>query len=81
MQKALPSGPTNRRSASRIWETVKATPEPYGWDPGLIWSGPDNTNYGLLKITPAESNSGGPRGHGPGQAAAHLEGLGWYQRP
>ncbi len=37
---------------TRIWETVKATPEPYGWDPGMIWSGPDDPGYGLLKITP-----------------------------
>lgn len=36
---------------ARLWNTVNGTPEPYGWDPGTIWSGPEDPDYGLLKIT------------------------------
>jgi general stress protein 26 len=37
----------------RIWELYKATPPPLGYDPGMIWQGgPENQDYGLLKLTP-----------------------------
>jgi len=37
----------------RIWELYKNTPPPLGYDPGMIWQGgPDNVDYGLLKLTP-----------------------------
>jgi general stress protein 26 len=37
----------------RIWELYKTTPPPLGYDPGTIWQdGPENPDYGLLKLTP-----------------------------
>jgi general stress protein 26 len=36
----------------RIWELYKDTPPPYGYDPGMIWPGPDDASFGLLKLTP-----------------------------
>ena len=37
----------------RIWELFKATPEPYGYDPAMIWKdGPDSPAFGVLKLTP-----------------------------
>jgi general stress protein 26 len=35
----------------RIWELFKATPPPLGYDPAIIWSGPDAADFGLLKLT------------------------------
>jgi len=37
----------------RVWELYKGTPPPYGYDPQIIWrNGPDDPDYGLLKLTP-----------------------------
>lgn len=36
----------------RVWELYESMPPPYGYDPGMIWSGPDDPAYGLLKLTP-----------------------------
>ena len=37
----------------RIWELLKNTPAPYGYDPAMIWqAGPDDPEYGVLKLTP-----------------------------
>jgi hypothetical protein len=38
----------------RVWEFIKAqTPEPYGFDPGLIWrNGPSGDDFGLLRLDP-----------------------------
>jgi hypothetical protein len=38
----------------RVWEFIKAqTPEPYGFDPGLIWkNGPAGEDFGLLRLDP-----------------------------
>jgi len=37
----------------RIWNLYKDTPPPYGYDPAIIWqAGPDDPEYGLLKLTP-----------------------------
>ena len=37
----------------RIWDLYKDTPPPYGYDPAIIWqAGPDDPEYGLLKLTP-----------------------------
>ena len=37
----------------RVWEYIKAQPEPYGFDPATIWSnGPGGSDFGLLKLTP-----------------------------
>ena len=37
---------------NRIWELYKSTPEPYGYDLGNIWSGPDDDEFGLMSLTP-----------------------------
>lgn len=36
----------------RIWELIKATPPPLGYDPGLFFSGIHDPNFGLLKLAP-----------------------------
>ena len=37
----------------RVWDLVKKTPEPVGYDPALIWNaGPADPTYGVLKLTP-----------------------------
>ena len=37
----------------RLWTLYKETPPPYGYDPAIIWqAGPDDPEYGLLKLTP-----------------------------
>lgn len=36
----------------RIWTLFKSTPEPVGYDPGMIWQGADDPNYGLLRLEP-----------------------------
>jgi len=37
----------------RIWDLYKNTPPPLGYDPGIIWrEGPEQADYGLLKLTP-----------------------------
>jgi general stress protein 26 len=36
----------------RVWELYKATPPPLGYDPGIIWRGADDPEYGLLKLSP-----------------------------
>ena len=41
--------PTEKK---RIWELCKATPEPYGFDPANPFISHDNSEYGLLRLTP-----------------------------
>ncbi|MEM7131503.1 MAG: pyridoxamine 5'-phosphate oxidase family protein [Chloroflexota bacterium] len=36
----------------RIWELFKSTPEPVGYDPGMIWKNAQDPKYGLLKLEP-----------------------------
>lgn len=37
----------------RIWNLLKDTPPPMGYDPGLFWKGgPEDPAYGVLKLTP-----------------------------
>ena len=37
----------------RIWELFNTTPEPVGYDPAAFWpGGPDDPNFGVLKLTP-----------------------------
>ncbi len=37
----------------RIWNLYKDTSPPYGYDPAIIWqAGPDDPEYGLLKLAP-----------------------------
>ena len=36
----------------KVWDLLKTTPEPYGYDPAMFWpNGPDET-FGALKLTP-----------------------------
>jgi general stress protein 26 len=35
----------------RIWDLFKSTPPPLGYDPAIIWAGPDDPAFGLLKLT------------------------------
>jgi general stress protein 26 len=37
---------------NRIWELLRTTPEPVGYDPKLFWSSPEDPNFGVLKLTP-----------------------------
>jgi general stress protein 26 len=37
----------------RIWDLYKSTPPPLGYDPAIIWKGPDDPTLGLLKLTPS----------------------------
>lgn len=36
----------------RVWELFRSLPSPYGFDPGLMWEGPSDPTFGLLKLTP-----------------------------
>jgi general stress protein 26 len=37
----------------RIWDLIKGTPEPYGYDPAMFWpDGPTSSSFGALKLTP-----------------------------
>ena len=36
----------------RIWELLKTTPEPVGYDPALFWPSAADENFGVLKLTP-----------------------------
>lgn len=35
-----------------VWELLKTTPEPVGYDPKLFWPGADDPSFGVLKLTP-----------------------------
>ncbi len=37
---------------SQIWNLLKETPEPVGYDPIAFWSGEEDENFGVLKLTP-----------------------------
>lgn len=37
---------------ARVWEYLKATPAPYGFDPATLFSSLDDPKYGLLKLIP-----------------------------
>jgi general stress protein 26 len=36
----------------RVWDLIKATPPPLGYDPAPIYERPDHPNFGLLKLQP-----------------------------
>lgn len=36
----------------RFWHLCKSTPEPLGYDPGMIWEGVESPAYGLLRLIP-----------------------------
>ncbi len=37
---------------SRVWDLLKSTPEPVGYDPALFWSSPEDEGYGVLQLEP-----------------------------
>jgi hypothetical protein len=37
---------------TRVWELVKNTPEPIGFDPASEFVSPDNEEFGLIKLVP-----------------------------
>ena len=38
---------------ARIWNLIKSTPEPVGYDPALFWpGGPQSEDFGVLKLEP-----------------------------
>lgn len=36
----------------RIWELLRSTPEPLGFDPAITWGDIEDANNGLLRLTP-----------------------------
>ncbi|HET9199418.1 MAG TPA: pyridoxamine 5'-phosphate oxidase family protein [Dehalococcoidia bacterium] len=41
------------KEGERIWNLLKSLPQPYGYDPGMIWQeGLSDPRWGVLKITP-----------------------------
>ena len=36
----------------RVWDLIKTTPPPLGYDPEPIFNSPDHGKFGLLKLTP-----------------------------
>jgi len=36
----------------RTWKLFESTPEPYGYNPRLFFSAPDDPEFGVLKLTP-----------------------------
>lgn len=36
----------------RVWDLFKSTPPPLGYDPAIIWKGPEDPSFGLLKLSP-----------------------------
>jgi hypothetical protein len=37
---------------ARVWEYLKSTPEPYGFDPATLFASLDDPKYGLLRLMP-----------------------------
>jgi general stress protein 26 len=37
---------------ARVWELIRTTPEPLGYDPAPIFEAPDSPKFGLLRLTP-----------------------------
>lgn len=36
-----------------LWDWFKSTPPPLGYDPGMLWKGPDDPALGVLRLTPS----------------------------
>jgi general stress protein 26 len=43
---------TDSAEKERVWNLFKATPEPLGFDPGMMWDGWNDPVFGILKLTP-----------------------------
>ena len=39
-------------SKDRLWDLLKTTPEPVGYDPKLFWPSADDASFGVLQLTP-----------------------------
>ena len=35
---------------ARVWELIRTTPEPQGYDPATLWSGPTDPGFGVLRL-------------------------------
>ncbi len=42
----------DQATKTEIWNLLKETPEPVGYDPIAFWSGDDDENFGVLQLTP-----------------------------
>ncbi len=42
----------DQASKDHLWELLKTTPEPVGYDPKAFWPGADDASFGVLKLTP-----------------------------
>jgi general stress protein 26 len=42
----------DQATRDRIWELLKTTPEPVGYDPKLFWPSSTDPGFGVLKLTP-----------------------------
>lgn len=42
----------NRAEKLRVWDVIKTTPPPMGFDPGPWYKSVDSPDFGLLKLTP-----------------------------
>ena len=42
----------DQATKTEIWNLLKEAPEPVGYDPIAFWSGDDDENFGVLKLTP-----------------------------
>ncbi len=43
----------DQATKQRIWDFFKSNPEPYGYDPAIIWKNGPDENFGVLKLTPS----------------------------
>jgi general stress protein 26 len=42
----------DQSSKDHLWDLLKTTPEPIGYDPKLFWPSADDASFGMLKLTP-----------------------------
>lgn len=43
---------SDQRVKERIWRLFKDTPEPQGYDPGMIWPSETDPEFGLIRLQP-----------------------------
>jgi general stress protein 26 len=42
----------DQAAKNRLWDLLKTTPEPVGYDPSLFWKNPEDPSFGALRLTP-----------------------------
>jgi general stress protein 26 len=42
----------DQAAKASLWDLLKSTPEPVGYDPSLFWKSPEDETFGALKLTP-----------------------------